>query len=139
MSKYDPITYSLWKSSEAFLQAGLSLVHNLEFATYSDRLRIAGTADLLCEWYGTRSILDYKTAYRPKREEWIQDYFLQCAIYAMCLYEQLGIKVPQIVVFIINETDPEPQIFVKRTEDYIGQAIKTVQDYHARNVSEAAA
>lgn len=133
ISKYDPITYSMFKESERYLREGMNLVHNLEFAVWSDRLQTAGTADSLCEWCGVTSILDYKTSGRPKKEEWITGYFIQETVYAMCVYERIGLKVPQIVTFMVNERDPEPQIFVKKTEDFILEAIKTFRDYQRRN------
>lgn len=133
IQQHDPITYSLFKESERYLREGMNKVHNLEFAVWSDRLKTAGTADSLCEWCGITSILDYKTSGKPKKEEWIENYFIQETVYAMCVYERIGLKVPQIVTFLVNERDPEPQIFVKRTEDYILDAIRIFRDYHRRN------
>jgi hypothetical protein len=133
VSDHDPITYNLFKNSIGWLQQGLTKVHNLEFAVWSDRLQTAGTCDNLCEWEGVKSVLDYKTSFKPKKEEWVTDYFIQEATYAMCVYERIGLKVPQIVTFIVNEQDPEPQVFVRKTEDYIGEAIKIFKDYSRVN------
>ena len=130
---YDPITYDLFVNSERYLREGISKVHNLEFPIWSDRLKTAGTADCLCEWQGVTSILDYKSSGKPKKEEWIKNYFLQETIYAMAVFERIKLKVPQIVTFIVNEQDPEPQIFVKKTADYIEEVIKLLSDYHRRN------
>ena len=43
----------------------------------------AGSTDLVCLHNDMESIIDFKQANRPKREEWIEDYFLQIAAYAM--------------------------------------------------------
>ena len=43
----------------------------------------AGSTDLVCLHNGKESIIDFKQANRPKREEWIDDYKLQIAAYAM--------------------------------------------------------
>jgi len=43
----------------------------------------AGSTDLVCMHNDMESIVDFKQSNRPKREEWIQDYFLQIAAYAM--------------------------------------------------------
>ena len=43
----------------------------------------AGQTDLVCIHDGKDTIVDFKQANRPKREEWIDDYKLQIAAYAM--------------------------------------------------------
>ena len=43
----------------------------------------AGSTDLVCMHNDMESIVDFKQSNRPKREEWIEDYFLQIAAYAM--------------------------------------------------------
>jgi ATP-dependent exoDNAse (exonuclease V) beta subunit len=129
-NEHNPITLDLFRTSESYLREGLELVHNLEFQVYSDRLKTAGTADMLCRFRGQVSILDYKTSFKPKREEWIEDYFIQETAYAMMVYERVGLVVPQIVTFIINEVEPEPQIFVKPTSEYIDRTLKFFKNYH---------
>ena len=43
----------------------------------------AGSTDLVCNHNGMDTIIDFKQANRPKRIEWIDDYFLQIAAYCM--------------------------------------------------------
>ena len=43
----------------------------------------AGSTDLVCEHNGLETIADFKQANKPKKEEWIEDYYLQIAAYAM--------------------------------------------------------
>ena len=43
----------------------------------------AGATDLVCEHNGLETIADFKQANKPKKEEWIEDYYLQIAAYAM--------------------------------------------------------
>jgi len=43
----------------------------------------AGATDLVCEHNGLDTIVDFKQSNRPKKEEWIEDYYLQIAAYAM--------------------------------------------------------
>jgi hypothetical protein len=42
---------------------------------YEDRW--AGSTDLVCEYKGQPTILDFKQSNKPKREEWIEDYYYQ--------------------------------------------------------------
>jgi len=43
----------------------------------------AGSTDLVCSYKGMDTIVDFKQANKPKRAEWIDDYYMQIAAYAM--------------------------------------------------------
>ena len=43
----------------------------------------AGSTDLVCNHNGLDTIVDFKQSNRPKREEWVEDYYLQIAAYCM--------------------------------------------------------
>jgi len=43
----------------------------------------AGSTDLVCLHNNMETIVDFKQSNRPKKEEWIDDYFLQISAYAM--------------------------------------------------------
>ena len=43
----------------------------------------AGSTDLVCTHNGRDTVVDFKQANRPKRKEWIEDYYLQIAAYCM--------------------------------------------------------
>jgi genome maintenance exonuclease 1 len=66
------------------------------------------------------SIVDFKTSRKPKREEWIQHYFIQATCYALMAEELYGIDIPQIVIIIAIDNE-DPQIFRKDKSKYIGK------------------
>ena len=43
----------------------------------------AGSTDLVCEYQGRDTIIDFKQSNRPKKKEWVEDYYMQIAAYAM--------------------------------------------------------
>jgi len=43
----------------------------------------AGSTDLVCSHNGKETVVDFKQSNRPKQREWVGDYFLQIAAYAM--------------------------------------------------------
>lgn len=45
--------------------------------------KYAGTADLVGIYRGKQAIIDFKQSNKPKKKEWIQNYFHQLAAYAM--------------------------------------------------------
>ena len=60
----------------------------------------AGSTDLVCIHNGKETIVDFKQANRPKREDWIQDYFLQIGAYAMAHDYVHGSNIEQGVIMV---------------------------------------
>ena len=60
----------------------------------------AGTTDLVGVWNGAPSIIDFKQSNREKREEWIQDYFLQLCFYGNAHNEQFGTEIKSGVIML---------------------------------------
>ena len=50
----------------------------------------AGSTDLVCEFKGKPTILDFKQSNKPKKEEWIEDYYYQIAAYSLAHKKQYG-------------------------------------------------
>jgi hypothetical protein len=69
----------------------------------------AGQTDLVGIYQGRDSIIDFKQSNKPKRDEWITDYYLQGAAYASshdCIY---GTNIEQIVILVCT-----PDLFFQR-------------------------
>ena len=60
----------------------------------------AGSTDLVGVHNDMDTIIDFKQANRPKRAEWIEDYFLQIAAYAMAHDYVHGSKIRQGVIMV---------------------------------------
>lgn len=119
---------AMFESIRPLLDAHVTAVYGIEFPVYSHRLQTAGTVDFFCEWDGKKTVLDFKTATRAKKEEWIESYFIQATVYVMCLWEIYGIQVEQIAVLVAVEHD-EPQLFLKDPMDYMPRALQMFKDY----------
>ena len=87
----------------------------LETPLYGKNVGLAGRVDLIAEWQGKLSVIDFKTSKRIKKEEDIQDYFAQCVAYATMYEELVEIPLEQIVIIMAVENE-KPLIFVKKTE-----------------------
>ena len=92
-------------------------VYAQEQALYSDKYRMAGRVDLICKWKGQPAIVDFKTANKAKKEEWIENYFMQCTAYALMFAERTGKWIDDIVVLISTE-EGEVQVFERQIHDY---------------------
>ena len=91
----------------------LDEVRGCEVQMYSDKLRIAGTADMIAVWKGKLSIIDYKTSRRPKSREDIDHYLMQCSGYATMWEELTGEKVEQLVILMAVDGQKECSVFVE--------------------------
>jgi hypothetical protein len=78
----------------------------------------AGTVDNISEMTdGLIKIIDYKNSRRPKREDWIQDYFIQTGAYFIAYWDRTGIKADGAEIWIANEEDNIPQCFTLTQSD----------------------
>lgn len=65
----------------------------------------AGTTDLVGQYKGTPCIMDFKQTNKPKKEEWITDYFLQLVAYAEAHNEIYGTNIREGHVFMCSRGD----------------------------------
>lgn len=132
--KQMPDSLVMFKSIQPLLDEYVNNIHALEVPLYSHHLRVAGRVDCIAEYDGKLSVIDFKTASKPKEEHWIKNYFMQCSAYAVMYEERTKIPVPQIVIMIAVESE-EPQVFIKKRNDYIKDFI-TYRNLYAEVLNE---
>jgi hypothetical protein len=97
-----PIGQEAKPMAEKIIEIGLAPVkhyYGSEITLYYPGL-YAGATDLICEHNGMDTICDFKQANRPKQREWIEDYFLQIAAYAMAHDYVYGSKIRQGIIMV---------------------------------------
>ncbi len=62
----------------------------------------AGTTDLCGIHSGSEAIMDHKQTNKPKKREWIEDYFIQLCAYAVAHNEVHGTKIRKGVIFMCD-------------------------------------
>ena len=62
----------------------------------------AGTTDLVGTYKGNPSIMDFKQTNKPKKEEWVEDYYLQLTAYALAHNELYGTNINEGHVFMCS-------------------------------------
>ena len=60
----------------------------------------AGSTDLVCMHNDLETIIDFKQANRPKKQEWIEDYYMQIAAYAMAHDYIYGSSIRQGIIMV---------------------------------------
>lgn len=118
-----PNSVALFKQIQPFIDKYIGVVYGIECPLYSDHLKIAGRTDCVAMFDGKPAIIDFKTASKPKSEDFILNYFMQCSAYAVMFEERTGIAIPRIAILVAVEGD-HPQIFVKKRDSYINKFIE---------------
>ena len=97
----------------------------------------AGSTDLVCIHNGKETIADFKQANKPKREEWIEDYFLQISAYAMAHDYVHGSNIEQGVIMICT-----PDLYYQEFKfdgemmrKYRHQFLRRLSQFYGRNVA----
>jgi ATP-dependent exoDNAse (exonuclease V) beta subunit len=89
--------------SDVVIEKGLSQVTEVwgsEVGLYYPDL-YAGTTDLVGCYQGEPAIIDFKNTTKPKKEEWIEDYYLQTVAYALAHNAVHGTNIKRGVIFMI--------------------------------------
>jgi genome maintenance exonuclease 1 len=76
----------------------------------------AGTSDMIGIWNGKPAIIDHKTTNKPKKKEWIEDYFLQCCAYALAHNEVHGTDISTCAINIIDREAKLQSFVIEGTE-----------------------
>ena len=97
--------------SEQIIEKGISNLDELWGAeiTLSYPDSYAGTADASGIYGGKQSILDFKQSNKPKKREWIEDYFLQISAYALAHNKTYDTQISQRVILVC--TPPPDTLF----------------------------
>jgi len=97
----------------------------------------AGSTDLVCIHNGKETIVDFKQSNRPKREDWIGDYFLQIGAYAMAHDYVHGSNIEQGVIMVCT-----PDLYFQefrfegdQMREYRHEFLARLNQYYGRNVA----
>ena len=120
--------------SEVVIEKGLVNINEIwgsEISLYYPDL-YAGTTDLVGVHDGTPAIMDYKSTTRPKKEEWVEDYYLQCCAYALAHNELYETKINKIVIIMCSR-EKQYQEFIcegKKFEDKCEKWTERLEEYY---------
>jgi genome maintenance exonuclease 1 len=109
----------------------------LEVTLYYPEL-YAGATDVVGVYDGEESIVDFKQSNKPKRREWIEDYKLQLAGYALAHNEVYGTNIMKGVNLICTK-DNLYQEFIFDGEEFKQakyEFLKRVDQYYAQKNKE---
>ena len=125
--------------AQKIIDVGLTPVteyYGSEISLYYPGL-FAGSTALVCMHNDKETIIDFKQANRPKREEWIGDYFLQIGAYAMAHDYIHGSNIEQGIIMVCTP-DLYFQEFRFEGEEmrrYRHKFLERLNIYYGRNVA----
>jgi genome maintenance exonuclease 1 len=119
-----PINVEMFKTIKNTLDRYVDNILGVELPLYSKALKCAGRTDLVAEYDGKLSIIDFKTSRKPKKEEWIENYFIQSTVYSMMFEWTYKFSVPQIAIIIAVDDEKTPQTFVMERSRYVERVLE---------------
>ena len=119
----NPLSVRMFQAAKSTLNQ-IDNIHCLETFLYSHYLGLAGRVDCIAEFNGELAVIDFKTSTKEKKEEYIENYFVQETAYAAMFLERSGIEVKKIVTLIATE-EGSIQVFEKYNLDDYLQLLKT--------------
>jgi len=76
----------------------------------------AGTTDLVGVHEGAEAIMDHKQTNKPKKREWIDDYFVQLLMYATAHNEVHGTSIRKGVIFMCSAANEYQEFILEGAE-----------------------
>ena len=132
----NPYSIQSHKMAKTIITEGLSNCTEYwgtEVPLYFPRI-YAGTTDLVGVHDGNEAIMDHKQTNKPKKREWIDDYFVQLSAYANAHNEVHGTKIRKGVIFMCS-ADNNYQEFILEGSDfdkYSDMWFKRVEQYYMK-------
>ena len=100
---------------ESGIRGHLDEIWGSEITVYYPGL-YAGATDLAGVYEGRESIIDFKQSNKPKRKEWIEDYFIQLAAYAMAHNHIYGTQIQSGIILMCTKDNYFQKFVVKDKE-----------------------
>ena len=133
LEEFDLLPIAHFHNLKPFLE-NISDVTSIEQRMYSDKLKVAGTSDLIAYYNGELSIIDYKTKRKPQIDDYMYEYYLQTTCYAQMFHEVTGQKINQVVILVSSEKNTR-QEFIKNCDEYVEPMQERIEKYYLNNLA----
>ena len=113
----------------------LDEIFGIETTLYYPR-KYAGAADCIGLYEKKETIIDFKQSNKPKKDEWIDDYYLQCAAYAMAHNTVYGSNITQAAILLCTKENIFQRFVVEgdRFKDYQKQFMEKVEQFYSQRL-----
>ena len=114
-----PVQVQAHKMADVIIENGLSKVNEvwaMEQSLYFPGL-YSGTTDLVGVHEDEPAVMDYKQTNKPKKAEWVEDYYMQLMAYILAHNEVYGTDIRKGVIFMCSR-DFQYQQFTLEPKDF---------------------
>jgi ATP-dependent exoDNAse (exonuclease V) beta subunit len=122
---------------ELGIKGKLSEIYGTEATIYYPH-KYAGTCDAVGVYEGQETIIDFKQSNKPKKEEWIEDYYLQLGAYSLAHNVVYNSRITQGIILLctVDNLFQDFRIQGKKLEECQGKFLEKVEQYNQqRNLS----
>tara|TARA_Y100000004_G_C8883552_1_gene398678 strand:+ start:301 stop:978 length:678 start_codon:yes stop_codon:yes gene_type:complete len=127
--KKDFLPYCLFNELKNQTFDNINGVIGQELVLYSDKYKVAGRTDLIANYRGELSIVDFKTSTNERKDSYNENYYIQTSAYAEMFEELTGQPINQIVILVVTE-DGIVQEFIKDKQEYIPLLEQTLEEWY---------
>jgi hypothetical protein len=98
--------------------------------------KYAGAADCIGIYENKETIIDFKQSNKPKKEEWISEYFLQLSAYSLAHDKVYGSNITQGVILLCTKDNIFQRFIVEddKLRNYQDQFLKKVEQFYAQRI-----
>ena len=131
----NPVHIQANKMADVIIEQGLSKVNEvwaMEQSLYYPGL-YSGTTDLVGVYDGEPAVCDYKQTNKPKKAEWVEDYYLQLVAYILAHNEVYGTDIKRGIVFMCSRAFEYQQFEVTAADfnKYEDMWLSKVEEYYS--------
>jgi genome maintenance exonuclease 1 len=131
----NPVHVQANKMADVIIEQGLSKVNEvwaMEQSLYYPGL-YSGTTDLVGVYDGEPAVMDHKQTNKPKKAEWVEDYYLQLVAYILAHNEVYGTDIKRGIVFMCSRAFEYQQFEVTAADfnKYEDMWLKKVEEYYS--------
>ena len=131
----NPVHIQANKMADVIIENGLSKVNEIwamEQSLYFPGL-FSGTTDLVGVHEDEPAVMDYKQTNKPKKAEWVEDYYLQLMAYILAHNEVYGTEIKKGVIFMCSRAFEYQQFTLEPKEfnKWQDACLTKVEEYYS--------
>ena len=127
------LPYCIFQQLKNQALCNIDNIHAQEAGLYSDKYKVAGRVDCVAEYNGKLSIIDFKGSTRQKREQDIENYYLQGTAYAIMWHERTKTPIHEFNIIVASENGAPCEVFSGNPVKYVPKLYRTIKNYHDAN------
>ena len=99
--------------------------------------KYAGAVDCVGVYENRETIIDFKQSNKPKKDEWILDYYMQVSAYALAHDKVHESNITQAVILLCTKDNVFQRFLIdgERLKDYQEKFLKKVEQFYAQRIT----